>query len=148
MPATPPNPVKLGPGELTLGETGTELDVSCQVNNLKITPTKDQGDSVTKLCGTEVPGSVSYTFALTGNVDQDVSTATGLSALCWASAGTAVPFSFTPNTVAAASAVGTLILDPLDFGGDEYGEDMTSDIEFAIVGKPTITWGTGTPPAG
>lgn len=142
-----PQPVKLGPGELTLGETGTELDASCQVNNLKIAPTKDQGDSKTKLCGTVVPGAVDYTFALTGNVDQDVATAAGLSALCWESAGTEVPFTFTPNTAAGATATGTVILDPLDFGGDEYGEDMTSDIEFAIVGKPTITWGTGTPPA-
>jgi hypothetical protein len=135
--------IPLGPGTLKIGATGSELDVSCLVNNAKITPNKDQGDSKTKLCGDVSAGAVDYTFALTGNVDQDVAMADGLSALCWESAGTEQGFTFTPNTAAGASAVGTLVLDPLDFGGDEYGEDMTSDFEFTIVGKPTITWGTG-----
>jgi hypothetical protein len=144
MPAPPPAPTPLGPGTLTFGETGAELDASCQVNNAKITPTKNQTDSTTKLCGTEVPGNTSYTFALTGNVDQDVAQAAGLSALCWDNAGTETAFTFTPNTAAGATATGRCILDPLDFGGDEYGANMTSDFEFSCVGKPAITWGIGT----
>ena len=132
----------LGPGTLTIGETGTSIDASCLVNNAKITVTKDQADSTTKLCGDEAAGATTYTFALTGNVDQDLATTTGLHALSWNSAGTAQAFEFTPNTAVGASAVGTLTIDPLEFGGDEMGADMTSDFEWTCVGKPAITYGT------
>ena len=133
----------LGPGTLTIGETGTPVDASCLVNNCKITVSKDQADSTTKLCGDEAPGSVTYTYSLTGNVDQDLATGTGLHALSWNSAGTAQPFTFTPNTDVGATATGTLTIDPLEFGGDEMGADMTSDFEWSCVGKPAITYGTG-----
>lgn len=143
----PAGPTNLGPGELTLGATGSLLDVSCRVNNAKIAPSKDQQDTTTKLCGTEVAGAVTYTFALSGNVDVDLAYSDGLAAFCWENAGTVVPFSFTPNTDAGAIATGSLVVDPLDFGGDDYGAPMTSDFEFTCEGKPTITWGTqtGTP---
>jgi hypothetical protein len=113
------------------------------VNNLKITMEKDQGDSKTKLCGDVSAGSTTYTFQVTGNVDQDLATATGLHALSWGSAGLEVPFTFTPNTAVAATATGVLVIDPLDFGGDEMGEDMTSDFTWVAVGKPVIVYGTG-----
>ena len=34
----------------------------------------------------------------------------------------------------------TLVIDPLDFGADEYGADMTSDFEFSLVGPPVYTY--------
>lgn len=126
----------LGPGELTIGATGTPIDVSCLINNATIAATKDQGDSVTKLCGTVVPGSVSYTYALSGNTDTDISDPAGLFALSQSAPGTQQPFTFTPSTEAGTVATGTLVIDPLDFGGDTTGETMTSDFEFALVGKP------------
>ena len=49
-------------------------------------------------------------------------------------------FTFTPNTEAGTVAAGTLVIDPLDFGSDESGSTMTSDFEFAIVGKPVFTY--------
>lgn len=131
----------LGPGTLEIGATGTEIDVSCLINNATITATKDQGDSVTKLCGTVVPGSVSYTYSLTGNTDTDVDDPAGLFALSQASPGSQQPFTFTPNTEAGTTATGTLVIDPLDFGGDTTGETMTSDFEFAVVGQPVYTYG-------
>ena len=133
----------LGPGTLTIGETGTPIDASCLVNNAKITVSKDQADSTTKLCGDVAAGSTTYTFSLTGNVDQDLATATGLHALSWNSAGTTQPFTFTPNTDVGATATGDLTIDPLEFGGDEMGADMTSDFEWLCTGKPVIVYGTG-----
>lgn len=130
----------LGPGTLTIGAVGTPIDVSCLINNATITATKDQGDSVTKLCGTVVPGSVSYTYNLTGNTDTDITDPAGLFALSQASPGTQQPFTFTPNTEAGTVATGTLVIDPLDFGGDTTGETMTSDFEFALVGAPTYDY--------
>jgi hypothetical protein len=136
---------KLGPGTLTIGGTGTEIDVSCLVNNAVISADKDEGDSVTKLCGTVVPGAVTYSYTLGGNADIDITDPAGLFALSQASPGTQQPFTFTPNTEAGTSAEGSLVIDPLDFGGDETGETMTSDFEFTIVGAPTYTYGAAAP---
>lgn len=134
---------KLGPGTLSIGATGTDIDVSCLVNNATIAMSKDEGDSVTKLCGTVVPGAVTYTFALSGNIDTDVDDPAGLFALSQSAAGSQQDFTFTPNTEAGTTATGKLVLDPLDFGGDTTGETMTSDFEFSIVGKPTYVIGSG-----
>jgi hypothetical protein len=137
------DPFPLGPGELTIGATGTEIDVSCLVNNATISADKTQGDSTTKLCGDVRPGAVSYAYSLGGNMDVDLDDPAGIFALSQSAPGSEQAFTFTPSTAAGSTATGTLILDPLDFGGDTTGETMTSDFEFALVGKPTYTIGTG-----
>lgn len=135
---------KLGPGTLTIGATGTEVDASCLVNNAVIGWDKDEGDATTKLCGDVRPGSVTYSSTLSGNVDTDIADDTGLFGLSWASKGTEQDFVFTPSTAVGTTAKGTLVIDPLDFGADEMGADLTSDFEWRIVGEPVITYG---PPA-
>jgi hypothetical protein len=137
-------PVKFGPGVLKIGATGTEIDASCLVNGLTITSDVNSDDDVTKLCGTVVPGKRTYTFTMSGNLDTDQDAgATGLFALSQLSKGTEQDFTFTPNTDEGTVVAGTLIIDPMDFGADEYGTVMASDIEWALVGDPTYTWGTG-----
>jgi hypothetical protein len=134
----------LGPGTLTIGATGTEIDVSCLVNGARITPTKNEGDETQKLCGTKVPGSITYTAKLSGNVDIDPDAgAAGLFALSWAQPGSEQDFVFVPNTAEGTSAAGTLIIDPLDFGADKYGDTLTSDFEFTISGDVTYTYAGG-----
>jgi len=133
----------LGPGVLKIGTTGTEIDVSCLVNNAVISASKDQGDSQTKLCGTvKVPKPV-YTYELGGNMDTDIADAAGFFALSQTAAGTEQSFIFTPSTDAGTEAAGMLIIDPLDFGGEDTGETMTSDFTFTIVGAPVYTFGGG-----
>lgn len=134
----------LGPGELTIGATGTEIDISCLINNAVLAADKEEGDSETKLCGTVKPGSVTYTYTLSGNVDLDIADASGFWALSQSAAGTEQDFSYTPNTDAGTVATGKLILDPLPFGGDETGTTMAGDFEFRVVDKPTYTFA---PPA-
>lgn len=140
MTVTEPETFLLGPGTLEIGAIGTEIDVSCLINNAVIAADKDQGDSTTKLCGTVKPGPVTYTYTLSGNTDTDVADDAGFFALSQMAAGTEQAFTFTPNTEAGTVAAGTLVIDPLDFGSDESGSTMTSDFEFAIVGKPTFTY--------
>lgn len=145
MTVTPPEPdtFPLGPGVLKIGLTGTELDISCAVNNVVISADKSQGDSTTKLCGTVKPGAVSYEFAMSGNVDTDIGDAAGFFALSQTHAGQRLTYTFTPNSDAGTTATGSLIVDPLDFGGDTSGETMTSDFEFALIGQPTYAYGGG-----
>jgi hypothetical protein len=135
---------KFGPGVLEIGTTGTEIDVSCLINGARITSTPDAEDPTTKLCGTVKPGARTYSWEFTGNIDIDPETGSaGLFALSQTAYGTEQSFVFTPNTADGTSASGRLIIDPLDFGADEYGQDMTSDFTWVIVDKPTYVWGTG-----
>jgi hypothetical protein len=144
---------KLGPGTLTIGQTGTPIDVSCLINSATISASKNEEDSTTKLCGTVKPGAVSYDYSLAGNIDTDNATDSGLFALSQRAPGSQQPFTFTPNDQDAdavagifgpsATASGTLVLDPLDFGGDTMGALMTSDFEFTLVGQPTYAYPDG-----
>jgi hypothetical protein len=145
MTVTPPEPetFPLGPGTLSIGVTGTPIDVSCAVNNVVISADKNQGDSTTKLCGTVKPGAVTYDYSMSGNIDTDIADPDGFFALSQAQAGQQLEYTFTPSTDAGTVAAGKLIVDPLDFGGDTAGETMTSDFEFALVGPPTYTYGGG-----
>ena len=135
MPATT---VKLGPGLLTIGETGTPVDFTCQVIGARVEWSVDADDPVQVLCGDSVPGDRTYSASLTGSLFQDLGDAAGIVALSWASKGTELPFTFVPSTEAGQEVSGTLILDPISVGGDEAGANMTSDFDWAIVGEPTL----------
>lgn len=129
---------KLGPGTLTVGETGTEVDFSCQVTAAHVDTEVDAEDTVTVLCGDSVPGARNYSHVMAGTLLQDLDAA-GIVAYSWEHAGETVPFTFTPVTDLAAEVAGELILDPLTIGGEEAGANMTADFEWPIVGTPTFT---------
>lgn len=133
-------PIPLGDGILRIGATGEEIDISCAVNNAKIAVSKDQADSTTKLCGTVHQGRTTYTYALSGNLDVDIADPAGFFALSQAEPGTECDFFWQPNLDTATAATGVLIIDPLDFGADEMGADMTSDFEFSLVGAPVYDY--------
>lgn len=136
------NVVRFGPGTLTLG-TAPGTDFSCQVQSLGVNVDKDEGDAITVLCGDTVPGSVEYTYTLAGTLLQDLITG-GIVEYSWDNAGEAVPFDYAPaSALAAHKVVGTVVVDPMSIGTSdgEFGDVLTSDIEWACVGKPDVTWG-------
>ena len=137
------NPVRFGPGTFKLG-TAPGTDYSCSVQSLAVVPEKDEGDPIRLLCGDSIPGSISYSFSLTGTILQDIGTSAGLAKYCWTNMGLAVPFEYVPTTSATTKVAGTVIVDPITIGTSdgETGDVLTSDIEFAVVGTPTITWAT------
>jgi hypothetical protein len=139
-PTLPTDTGQLGPGVLKIGEIGTEIDVSCYVNNAAVENSKDKADDTTKLCGAVRAGATTYTFQLTGNVDVDAGNDSGLFALSWNEAGSQQSFEFTPSTELGTTVTGLLVVDPLRFGADEYGGDLTSDIAWDIIGTPTLSF--------
>jgi hypothetical protein len=142
-PVLPTDTGQLGPGVLKIGETGTSIDVSCYVNNVAIESASDTTDSTTKLCGAVRKGVTTFTFQLTGNIDVDAGNASGLFALTWNEAGSEQAFEFTPSTDLGTTATGTLVVQPLRFGADEYGSDLTSDFTWDIIGTPVLTFDGG-----
>jgi hypothetical protein len=130
-----------GPGELTIGGVGEEIDVSCLVNNAILSASPTTADPTTKLCGTQRQGATTYSCTLSGNIDIDPHTGeTSLFCLSWADPGSEQPFTFIPDSENGTSATGTLVIQPLDFGSTgAYGDDLTADFEFQVLWKPTIT---------
>lgn len=126
---------KLGPGTLKLGPTATTLDISCQLTNAVLTPDKDTEDPVTVLCGDVIPGASTYQWKLTGTALVDLSSG-GMVEYTWTNQNTVQAFEFVPNTAAAATFTGQLVLDPLAVGGDS-GKNMAQDFEWSLVGTPT-----------
>jgi hypothetical protein len=86
----------LGPGTLTIGMTGTPIDVSCLVNDARIDPNITAGDVKKMLCGTQKSAPDEIEWALSGNADVDAGNAAGLFALCNDHWGEVVDFVFTP----------------------------------------------------
>lgn len=130
----------LGPGTLKIGPAASALDISCQINNARIAADKTQDDPRTKLCGTVTPGKITYDYALSGNLDTDTDDPDGIFAYSQEHAGQQVEFEFVPNTVGVTGAKGTLIIDPLDFGADEFGAPLDSDFEWSVLGQPVYTY--------
>jgi hypothetical protein len=144
MSAPVSDPNVFGPGTLKIGATGSEIDASCAVNSLRIACNPNRGDNKTMLCGTVKTGAVRFDYEMTGNLDLDLEAgADSLFALSQEQPGSEQAFVFTPNTVGATSAAGTLVLDPMDFGADEYGAILNSDVTWTLVGAPEYTYGSG-----
>jgi hypothetical protein len=132
MPTTTDGTGTLGPGTLTIGETGTLIDVSCLVNNVSIIPDISEGDSKTMLCGTTKTSPDEITWAIEGNVDVDAGLAEGFFALTWQHIGEVVPFTFTPSAAVGTTVTGELKLAPLELGADNYGDFLNSDFSFGL----------------
>lgn len=129
----------VGPGTLTIGETGTLLDVSCQVTEVMLSPDKDQEDAVNTLCGDSLAGDITYTFTLKGTLVQDWSPA-GVNKFCHTNRGLQLPFTFTPSTADGPTITGELIVDPIDTGGKVKSKPF-AEFEFTVIGDPLWTDG-------
>lgn len=126
----------VGPGVLTIGEVGTPLDLSAQVKSVKVTPKVNKEDDTPVLSGATLEGDRTYDWTLSATLLQDLSDG-GLIEYSWANAGTEVPFTFTPSTAAGKAVTGTLVVDPVELGGDAKTKP-TSDVEWGIVGTPEL----------
>lgn len=130
-------PLALGPGSLIFGETGSQLDISCQVTAAKITFDSDKEDDVPTLCGGTLVGEKTYTSKLEFASAQDLE-ADGLIDWTWKNAGKEVPFVFLPKLDGGAAVNGRVVVDPVELGGDVKKKNI-SEAEFDCVGLPTFT---------
>lgn len=126
----------MGPGTFSIGTVGTPLDLTAQVTSLRITPSADAEDSVTTLSGETLAGARNYSWEVSGTLIQDL-TEDGMFDYTWGNAGTEVPFTFTPSTAAGRTVTGTLVVDPLELGGDVKTKN-TVDFTWLVVGQPTL----------
>lgn len=132
--ADKPRAEKVGPGTLTLGETGSDMDISCQVSAVTLEPDKDEDDPINLLCGESVSGAIEYSWKLNATILQDWSSE-GINKWSLDNAGETVEFEFSPRTDGPV-ITGELVVDPLAIGGD-VGSKPNSEVEWNLVGSPT-----------
>lgn len=140
MPASnaAPKTFKLGPGTLTIGEVGTAVDFALQFTGATVSWSKDKDDDVPVLSGGLLAGDTTYTASLSGNVFQDLAEDDGLVAYSWEHKGEEVPVVWVPSDAAGKRVTGTIVMDPIDIGGDEAKKRPRSDVEWAFVGEPVL----------
>ena len=88
---------KLGPGVLTLGESGTLKEFTSQVTNARWTPSVDQEDPIHVLSGEQIADDPDISSVIAGTFLQEYG-AEALVTWCWEHRGEVLPFSFKPRT--------------------------------------------------
>jgi hypothetical protein len=126
----------MGPGTLTIGETGEPVDFTSQVTKCTVKWAVNEEDATPVLSGEELEGEETHTASLTATLIQDL-TEEGLVDYTWGNKGAQVPFTFVPSTAAGRAISGVVKVRPIDVGGD-VKKRPTSDIEWPCVGEPVL----------
>jgi hypothetical protein len=141
------NDSRLRNGTLTLGAVGAEMDVSCQITNVRVTTAySDDGDAITVLCGDTVPPPRKLDgHKLEGTLVQDFDlseTDGGVIDYLWNHSLEVVDFSFTPDDLTTAPVLtGQLQIEiPTDTYGGDVGTRTTTDFSWSLQGAPTRTY--------
>lgn len=119
---------KLGPGTLTFGETGSELEWGAQVRSCTVEPTSEDGDVLPVLSGEEITEDDDDGFELTGEVLQSYDVRS-LSVWCHLNHNAKVPFRFRPRDDEALGVTGTVTVKRIAIGGN-VKERNTSEFTF------------------
>lgn len=125
---------KLGPGVLTLGDSGTLKEFTSQVTNARWTPSVDQEDPIDVLSGEQVADDPDISSVIAGTFLQEYG-AEALVTWCWEHRGEVLPFSFQPRSDADLTISGDCQVLPVEVGGDVKTRN-TSDFEFPVIGDP------------
>lgn len=126
----------LGPGTLTLGETGTLRQFAAHTTATSLVPSYSDGDVLNLLDGSTETEVDEETWALEGTFRQQLET-DSIEDWCLAHAGEEMTFTFTPVDAVGKSYTGTVKIRAVNIGGDVKTKN-TSDFSFPLNGRPTI----------
>ena len=131
------NAITVGPGTLTIGETGTMSTLSSQITACRLVPSVENEDPLNVLSGEQAPGDRSESWALTGTILQDLGAVESTTEFMFEHRGQQMPFEFIPATAAGKAFSGQLVVEAIEMGGDVKTKP-TSDFELQLVGEPTL----------
>ncbi|GGF30184.1 hypothetical protein GCM10010922_01410 [Microbacterium sorbitolivorans] len=126
----------LGPGTLTLGETGTLRQFAAHTTATSLVPSYSDGDVLDLLDGSTEREQDEETWALEGTIRQQLET-DALEDWCLTNAGKEVTFTFKPVNSVTKTYTGTCRIRAVNIGGDVKTKN-TSDFSFPIIGRPEI----------
>lgn len=129
---------KLGPGHLTLGETGTEQEFGSHVTRCEIAPSWNEEDPIPVLSGDqylddegEFEGTLSGEFLQEYSVDSLVH-------WTWQNTGKLLPFRFKPRDDADLEWTGNVMVRAVNVGGDVKTAN-TAEFEWKLDKLPEVT---------
>lgn len=126
----------LGPGLLTIGETGDAKELSVRCTSAAVEWERDKEDDIPVLSGDEVAGEVKYSATLKGKILQDFDS-DGLLAWSWQNKGEIMPCIFVPRTDSSIQVTGNVRINPFNLGGDVKKQN-DSDFELDFIGEPVL----------
>jgi hypothetical protein len=144
------NESRLMKGTLKLGPTPGELDMSCQITNVRVSSAySDDGNGVTTLCGDTKPAPRKLDgHKLEGTIVQDFDideTSGGVISYLWAHDLEVVAYEYVPNDTATCPTLsGNLMIEiPAETFGGDVNARVTSDFTWNLQEKPTFVWPGG-----
>lgn len=131
---------KLGPGVLTFGAGPLAAEAQATKVVVEFEENLETQDAIPVLSGEELPEeeTASYKAKLTATFLQDNLAAAGLIAYSWTNAGVEVPCRFVPNNTLDREINGTVVIMPINVGGDVKKRN-TSDVTFRFIGLPVLS---------
>lgn len=126
----------LGPGTLTLGASGTLKEFAAHTTATALEPSYSDGDAIDMLDGSVEKEQDEETWTLTATIRQEL-TVDAIEDWCLENAGEEIPFTFKPNNSVTKTYSGTVRVRAVTIGGDVKAKN-TSDLEFPLLGRPTI----------
>lgn len=115
-----PTSFRMGPGTVKLGVAGVQ-NISIQVTSFTVqfSESVETTAAVPVITGDELPAeeTPTVTWSVAGNVIQDLAAA-GVVAYSWTNAKAELDLEFIPNTAAARKVTGTIVMVPINLGGD------------------------------
>jgi hypothetical protein len=135
---------RLRDGTLTIGTAPDDLDLSCQLTNVRYAASyTDDGDAVETLCGDKIAAAEKNDGgSLQGTFIQDWTAATGTSIILYLMDHDLeeVDYTYTPNPDGATFSGKVRIKLPGEFLGGDVNTRISSDFEWTVVSwPPTIT---------
>ena len=127
----------LGPGQLTIGATGTPRQFGAAVKSATLKPSVKDGDTIYVLSGDELIDEGEETWTLEGSVFQSYDT-NSLIAWCAENSGETLPFTFRARSDKPLTATGQLIVRSIGYGGESKKRNE-SDFSFRVLGAPAFT---------
>lgn len=126
----------VGPGTLTLGESGSLRSFASACTKAALTPSADSGDAMDFLDGSQSAGEVTETWTLDVTLAQTFETDSNLNWLL-ENSGQTMPYAYRPRSDAESTYTGTLQVVAAAIGGDVKTKN-TSDVSFPLNGAPSL----------
>lgn len=129
--------MKLGPGLLTLGATGTKAEFGGLTSEVKLSPEYNADDPIPVLSGEEIDGEDKENWTLSFTKFQDYSEKS-LDLWLYQNAGKVLDFTFVPSKDGKLQAKGRVKIRAASIGG-EVKKKNTNEVELPVIGRPDVT---------
>ena len=127
----------LGPGKLTITDTGTGRDFSAEVTKVQLVASNNTDDPINFLDGSQ-DTSTSTDWTLEGTIVDNFDT-DNLANWCFDHSGQTLPFEWVPNLEGSVKLTGNVVIASIQFGGDVKTKN-SNDFSFVAIDVKAVDY--------